>query len=61
MCGKRIGNGFKIEKQLRILLRQNSLQHLINFDLKIFGLMFLRCQSYDFDVIAHTGAPLGVE
>ena len=33
--------------------------HLVNLRL-IVGI-FLRSQSYDFDAIVHTGAPLGVE
>ena len=52
--GKRVGNGLKDWKSYYVLYC-----HLV-----ISGLilaMFLRSQSYDFDVIALTEAPSGVE
>ena len=48
MCGKSVGNDLKYWKTL--LLRT----------LLSFSPIFLRPQSYEFDVIVHAGAPLGV-
>ena len=54
MCDKEVGKGLEYSKT----------NYLLHCHLVIFGLilsMFLQSKSYDFDAIAHAGAPLGVK